>query len=44
MKFWSEKSEGNRQIERPRHKRKRMHLRETGWEVVDWMHLAQDRD
>jgi len=22
----------------------RMGLREIGWEVVDWMHLAQDRD
>jgi len=22
----------------------RMDLRETGWEGVDWMHLAQDRD
>jgi hypothetical protein len=22
----------------------RMVLREIGWEVVDWMHLAQDRD
>jgi hypothetical protein len=21
-----------------------MDLREIGWEVVDWMHLAQDRD
>jgi hypothetical protein len=21
-----------------------MYLREIGWEVVDWMHLAQDRD
>jgi hypothetical protein len=21
-----------------------MDLRETGWESVDWMHLAQDRD
>jgi hypothetical protein len=21
-----------------------MDLREVGWEVVDWMHLAQDRD
>jgi hypothetical protein len=21
----------------------RMHLREIGWEVVDWIHLAQDR-
>jgi hypothetical protein len=22
----------------------RMDLRETEWEVVDWMHLAEDRD
>jgi hypothetical protein len=22
----------------------RMGLREKGWEVVDWIHLAQDRD
>jgi hypothetical protein len=22
----------------------RMYLRERGWEGVDWMHLAQDRD
>jgi hypothetical protein len=22
----------------------RMDLRETGWEVVDWIHLAQDGD
>jgi hypothetical protein len=22
----------------------RRYLRETGWEVVDWLHLAQDRD
>jgi hypothetical protein len=21
-----------------------MDLREVGWEVVDWIHLAQDRD
>jgi hypothetical protein len=21
-----------------------MDLREIGWEVVDWMHLAQDRE
>jgi hypothetical protein len=21
-----------------------VHLGETGWEVVDWMHLDQDRD
>jgi hypothetical protein len=22
----------------------KMDLREIGWEVVDWMHLVQDRD
>jgi hypothetical protein len=22
----------------------RMDLRETGWEVVDWIHVAQNRD
>jgi len=22
----------------------RMTLREIGWKVVDWLHLAQDRD
>jgi hypothetical protein len=22
----------------------RLYLTETGWEVVDWMHLAQDKD
>jgi hypothetical protein len=22
----------------------RMDLREAGWKVVDWMHLAEDRD
>jgi hypothetical protein len=22
----------------------RMDLREVGWEVVDWIHLAKDRD
>jgi hypothetical protein len=30
---------------RPRRRREnnvRMDLREIGWEVVDWMHLAQD--
>jgi hypothetical protein len=21
-----------------------MHLREIGWEDVDWMHMSQDRD
>jgi hypothetical protein len=32
---------------RPRHRWKyntRMNLRKKVWEVVDWIHLAQDRD
>jgi hypothetical protein len=36
-----------RPLGRPTHKREdnnRMDLREIGWEVVDWMHLAQDRN
>jgi hypothetical protein len=34
-------------LERPWYNRKhgiRMDLREEGWECVDWMHLALDRD
>jgi hypothetical protein len=41
------KPEGKRPLERPGHRWEdniRMDLGETGWEVVDWMHLAQDRD
>jgi hypothetical protein len=37
----------NRQHERPIHKWEdtiRMDLRETEWESVDWLHLAQDRN
>jgi len=22
----------------------KMHVREVGWESVDWLHVAQDRD
>jgi hypothetical protein len=38
--------EGKRPLRRPRHRWEviRMDLMETGWEGVDWMHLAQDRD
>jgi hypothetical protein len=41
------KSEGNRPL--GRHKRRweynvGMDLREIGWENVEWIHLAQDRD
>jgi len=38
---------GKRPLGRPKHRWEdniRMNLREIGWEVVDWMHLAQDRD
>jgi hypothetical protein len=40
------KSEGKRPLGRSRRRwgNIRMDLGETGWEGVDWMHLAQDRD
>jgi hypothetical protein len=41
------KYEGKRQLGRPRHRWEdniRMDLREIGWEGVDWMHLAHDKD
>jgi len=41
------KPEGKRPLGRPRRRWEDnigMDLRETGWEVVEWMHLAQDRD
>jgi hypothetical protein len=41
------KPEGRRQLGRPLRKWKdniRTYLRETGWEGVDWMHLAPDRE
>jgi hypothetical protein len=41
------KSEGRRLLGRPRRRWEdniRMDLREVGWEGVDWMHLAQDRE
>jgi hypothetical protein len=34
-------------VSRPRHRWEdiiKMDLREIGWEGVDWIHLAQDRD
>jgi hypothetical protein len=46
-KFWLEKSEGKRPLGIPRHRWEdniRMNLWEMGWEVVDWMHLYEDRD
>jgi hypothetical protein len=41
------KHERKRPLGRPKHRRKfniRMDLREIGWEIVDWMHLAQYTD
>jgi hypothetical protein len=41
------KPEGKRALRRPQGKWEdniKMYLRETGWEVVDWIHLAQNRD
>jgi hypothetical protein len=38
---------GKRPLKRHRHRWEDnigMNLREIGWEVVDWMHLVQDRD
>jgi len=40
-------SKGKRPIGRSTHRWEgniRMDLREIGWEVVEWYHLAQDRD
>jgi len=41
------KPERKRPLARPRRRWEdniRMDLRETRWECVDWIHLAQDRD
>jgi hypothetical protein len=41
------KPERRRPLRRPRCKWEnniRVDIRETGWEVVDWVHLAQDKD
>jgi hypothetical protein len=41
------KLEGKRPLGRPKHRWEddiRTGLRERGWEVVEWMHVAQDRE
>jgi hypothetical protein len=41
------KPEGKRPLVRPRHKYEdniKIELRGIGWGVMDWIHLAQDRD
>jgi hypothetical protein len=39
--------EGKRPLGRPRHRWEdniKMDLKEMGWEGVDWLHVAEDRD
>jgi hypothetical protein len=46
-KIFIGKPEGKRPPGRPRHRREiniRMDIREIGWEFVNWINLAQDRD
>jgi hypothetical protein len=41
------KPEGKRSLRRPKRRWEdniRMDLREIGWQGVDWIHLAQDKD
>jgi hypothetical protein len=45
--FWRGKPEGKRPLGRPRRRwvdNIKMDLREIGWNGVDWIDLAQDRD
>jgi hypothetical protein len=42
--FWLENLKGRDHLEDLYVDNIRINLRETGWEGVDWMHLAQDRD
>jgi hypothetical protein len=43
--FYSEKPEGKRELERPRHRLEdniKSNLKQTGYKCVDWIHLAED--
>jgi hypothetical protein len=45
--FWLENLNGKDHTRRPRRRWEdniRLDLRKIGWEGVDWIHLAQDRD
>jgi hypothetical protein len=45
--FVVRKCAGETLLRRPRHRWEdniRMELKEIGWESVDWIHVAQDRD
>jgi len=47
MIFWLENLKGRDHLEEVRHREEdniRMDCKEIGWEDVDWIHLAQDRD
>jgi hypothetical protein len=41
-----EKSDGKRPLGRPGHRWEdvKMNITETGWDGVDWIHLAQEKD
>jgi hypothetical protein len=44
-KFWLGNSEQKKPLIRPRGRwedNTGMNLKETGWEIVDWIHLTQD--
>jgi hypothetical protein len=43
-KFWSENLKGKHHLEDLGIDGKRMDLVEIGWEGVDWIHPAQDRN
>jgi hypothetical protein len=46
-KCFGQKHDGKRQLGRPRSRWEdnvRMDLMKIGWEVMDWIHVAQDRD
>jgi hypothetical protein len=42
MKFWPENLKGRDYLRRRLEDNIRMDVREIVWEVVDWIHLAQD--
>jgi hypothetical protein len=47
QKLWYENSKENRPLGRLGNRWKdnmKMDIKQTGWEGVDWIHLAQDRD
>jgi hypothetical protein len=47
IKYWWGKQEGKKPLGKPRRRwlnSNKMDLRELGWDGVDWIYLAQDRD